>query len=101
MAPRELSVSVVYCAPGIEDVSELRVPDGSTAADAVAASGLLRRHAQLGGQPLDLGIWGRSCTPEHRLEEGDRVELYRPLTLDPKDARRVRAEVRRRRTGRR
>jgi putative ubiquitin-RnfH superfamily antitoxin RatB of RatAB toxin-antitoxin module len=101
MARPELRVSVVYCAPGVEDVSELEVPSGSTVADAVAASGVLARHAQLGERPADVGVWGRSCSLEQLVEEGDRVEIYRPLTIDPKEARRVRAEVRRRRSGRR
>jgi putative ubiquitin-RnfH superfamily antitoxin RatB of RatAB toxin-antitoxin module len=101
MGRPDVHVSVVYCAPGVEDVSEVALPAGSTVADAVAASGVLARHAQLGERPADVGVWGRSCSLEQALEEGDRVEIYRPLTIDPKEARRVRAEVRRRRSARR
>jgi putative ubiquitin-RnfH superfamily antitoxin RatB of RatAB toxin-antitoxin module len=41
-----------------------------------------------------LGIWGRPCTPQTTLRPGDRVELYRPLAMDPKEARRLRASRR-------
>jgi putative ubiquitin-RnfH superfamily antitoxin RatB of RatAB toxin-antitoxin module len=92
-----LRVSVVYCAPGVEDLIELDLPAGASVGDAVAASGMLRRHPDLAERGPDVGVWGRLCKLEQPLEEGDRVELYRPLLVDPKQARRVRAEVKRRR----
>ena len=101
MGPPELHVSVVYCAPGCEDVSELKLPAGATVADAVDASGVRRRRPQLATGALDVGVWGRASPLTQRLKDGDRVEIYRPLSVDPKEARRVRAEVRRRRSGRR
>jgi putative ubiquitin-RnfH superfamily antitoxin RatB of RatAB toxin-antitoxin module len=101
MARPELSVTVVYCAPGCEDVTEVTLPAAATVADAIAASGVLARRPEVAATPLEVGIWGRACALKQRLEDGDRVELYRPLTVDPKEARRVRAEVRRRRSGRR
>ena len=101
MDPPELHISVVYCAPGCEDVSELKLPAGATVADAVDASGVRRRRPQLAAGALDVGVWGRTAPLTQRLEDGDRVEIYRPLSVDPKEARRVRAEVRRRRSGRR
>ena len=99
MALPELHVTVVYCAPGCEDVSAVALPAGSTAADAIAASGVLGRRPEIGAGAPDVGIWGRPCTLAQALEDGDRVEVYRPLRVDPKDARRVRAEIRRRRSG--
>ena len=100
MVPRELRVTVVYCAPGCEDLTEVSLPAGATVADAIGAAGVLARRPELASSPPDVGIWGRSCALTQRLEDGDRVELYRPLTVDPKEARRVRAEVRRRRAPR-
>jgi putative ubiquitin-RnfH superfamily antitoxin RatB of RatAB toxin-antitoxin module len=97
MARPEVRVTVVCCAPGCEDLSELTLPAGATVADAIAASGVLDRRPELAAAPPDVGIWGRACALAQRLEDGDRVEFYRPLTVDPKHARRVRAEVRRRR----
>lgn len=97
MAPPDVRVTVVYCAPGCEDLSDVALPAGSTAGDAIAACGLLERRPEIGAAAADVGIWGRPCALTQRLEDGDRVEVYRPLTVDPKEARRVRAEIRRRR----
>jgi putative ubiquitin-RnfH superfamily antitoxin RatB of RatAB toxin-antitoxin module len=101
MARPEVRVTVVCCAPGCEDLTEVTLPAGATVADAIGASGVLDRRPEVAATPPDVGIWGRACALTQRLQDGDRVELYRPLTVDPKEARRVRAEVRRRRSGRR
>lgn len=101
MARPELSVSVVYCAPGCEDVSELRLAAGATVSDAIDASGVRLRRPEVATGALQVGVWGRASPLTQRLEDGDRVEIYRPLSVDPKEARRVRAEVRRRRSVRR
>lgn len=97
----ELRVTVVYCAPGCEDLTEVTLADGATVADAIGASGVLARRPEVAAGSPEVGIWGRSCALTQVVQDGDRVELYRPLTVDPKEARRVRAEVRRRRSGRR
>ncbi|MEN9631073.1 MAG: hypothetical protein RJA10_4301 [Pseudomonadota bacterium] len=95
MAPAEeagglIAVEVVYCpAPHAIDRVALRLPLGATAADALRASGVLGRHA-LPEAGLLLGLWGRACTPDQALRERDRVEVYRQLQVDPKEARRQR-----------
>lgn len=94
----ELAVTVVYCAPGVQDIVDLRMPAGSTVRSAVEAAGMFERHPGL-AEALDVGIWGRPCSQDEALRTGDRVEIYRPLQVDPKEARRVRARVRRRRAG--
>ncbi len=99
MVPPELRVTVVYCAPGCEDVSEVTLPPGATVGDAVRAAGVLERRPEIAQAAPDVGVWGRACALTQRVEHGDRVEIYRPLTVDPKEARRVRADVRRRRSG--
>lgn len=101
MGRPEVHVTVVCCAPGCEDLAEVTLPAGATVADAIRASGVFDRRPETAVTTPDVGIWGRACAMTQRLEDGDRVELYRPLTVDPKEARRVRAEVRRRRSGRR
>ena len=83
----------IACSPRAGGAFEmtLALPAPATALDAVRASGLLERHPELGlGEPL-IGIWGRACAPETLLADGDRVEVYRPLTMDPNEARRLRA----------
>jgi putative ubiquitin-RnfH superfamily antitoxin RatB of RatAB toxin-antitoxin module len=89
----------VYLRPDRAWSQDLEVPDGSTLADAVCASRLCDDNAELRGADLDLGVYGHVRDAHSRLREGDRVEVYRPLTVDPKEARRIRAEVRRRRKG--
>lgn len=100
MAPPDVRVTVVYCAPGCEDISEVTLPAGATVGEAIGAAGVLARRPEIGTSSPDAGIWGRSCSLAQPVEDGDRVEIYRPLTVDPKEARRVRAEVRGRRSGR-
>lgn len=69
----------------------LEVPAGATVADAIAASGIL---AQLPGfVSAGIGIFGCRVDAQTRLRDGDRVELYRRLTIDPKLARRKRASL--------
>ena len=89
-----LHVSVVYCAPSCEDLSELKMPAGSTVRDAIAAAELLTRKPEL-KDAIDAGVWGQRCSIDRPLVDGDRVEIYRALTIDPKEGRRVRADLRR------
>lgn len=87
---------MVYALPGSEDVVSVELPAGSTAADAVRASGILARHPQIDPQRQSLGIHGRTVAPGTALCDGDRVEIYRPLVVDAREARRRRALRRRR-----
>ena len=89
-ASERLHVEVAYCpGPGEADVVSLDLPAGAVLADALVASGLLQRHG-LPEDGLRVGIWCRPCEPTTPLRESDRVEIYRPLTVDPKEARRLR-----------
>ena len=92
----------IACSPRAGGAFEmtLALPAPATALDAIRASGLFERHPELGlGEPL-IGIWGRACAPETILADGDRVEVYRPLTMDPNEARRLRAKQLRERKSR-
>ena len=84
-----MRVTVVY-APEPHEVLEwnLELPEGATVRDAVMASGW--RAAAPGVDVPDVGIWGRRCGAQQALREGDRVEVYRPLKVDPKVAHRER-----------
>lgn len=85
-----VQVEVAYCpGPGVVDVVALSLPAGSTLADALEASGLRQRHA-LPTEGLRVGIWGKPKELSQPLRERDRVEVYRPLQVDPKEARRQR-----------
>jgi uncharacterized protein len=83
-------VEVVFCpAPGQVDGVGLDLPPGATLADALQASGLLQRHG-LSLEQAAFGIWGKRRAADTVLRERDRVELYRSLQVDPKEARRQR-----------
>jgi putative ubiquitin-RnfH superfamily antitoxin RatB of RatAB toxin-antitoxin module len=73
----------------------LDLPRGATVRDAVLASGLLEHFPGMAMEALDLGVFNRACSPNRGLEHGDRVEIYRPLQIDPKAARHLRVEARR------
>ncbi len=68
----------------------LELPEGATTRQALQASGLLQARPELSQGPLDVGVWGRASPPSQVLEDGDRVEIYRSLRVDPKVARRER-----------
>ena len=85
-----MRVEVVYALASAQDCVALEIGEGAVARQAVAASGLLERHELVAAQ-LELGIFGRKVSPECPLHEGDRVEILRPLAIDPKEARRRRA----------
>jgi putative ubiquitin-RnfH superfamily antitoxin RatB of RatAB toxin-antitoxin module len=86
-----LKVSLVY-SPAPRQVREwtLELAAGTTVAQALAASGILKEFPELQGTRPVLGIWGRKTTPGHVLQDGDRLEIYRGLRVDPKVARRER-----------
>jgi uncharacterized protein len=86
-----LRIEVVYALPAGEDAVSLRLAPGATAADAVRASGLAERHPEIDLERQKIGIHGRVVKREARLSDGDRVEIYRPLLAEPKEARRRRA----------
>jgi putative ubiquitin-RnfH superfamily antitoxin RatB of RatAB toxin-antitoxin module len=90
MADR-ITVEVVYAGPESQVVKQLTLPVGGTVMQAIEASGVCQAVPGLVIDPSRLGVFSRKVAPDHVLGEGDRVEIYRPLTLDPKEARRRRA----------
>lgn len=81
-----MRIEVVLALPRKAHHVTVNLPAGASVRDALAASGIAidpDRHA--------FGIFGRRVTIDQRLAEGDRVEIYRPLAMDPKEARRLRA----------
>lgn len=86
-----MRVEVVYALPLKQDVISLEVPAGATVHQALAASGVLAAHPELDLRVVQVGVWGRPATLDVPLKDGDRVEIYRPLQIDPKEVRRRRA----------
>ena len=86
-----IRVGVVYADPHRQIVREIEVAADATVADAIGASGILRE-CPADFRPAGIGIFGSKAVPGQRLRDGDRIELYRPLKIDPKEARRRRAK---------
>jgi putative ubiquitin-RnfH superfamily antitoxin RatB of RatAB toxin-antitoxin module len=86
-----IAVAVVF-ADGLRSVREvaLRVAPGCLVAQALQMSGLLQGLTPDAADQLEVGVWGRRVALNHALRDGDRVELCRPLQVDPKAARRAR-----------
>jgi uncharacterized protein len=94
MAPENsITIEVVYALPHEQHAFALAVPPGTTALEAVRLSGLAARYSELTAEDLRLGIYGRVVAANTVLNDGDRVEIYRPLLADPKHARRKRAST--------
>lgn len=86
-----LQVEVVYALPDQVFRQHVRLPRGATVAAALSASTLASEYPQaLAGKPR-VGVFSGAATLQTVLRDGDRVEVYRPLALDPKEARRRRA----------
>ena len=78
-----LAVEVVYARTEFQTVLSVKVPSGTTALEAVHSSGMLRRHPELVADTLELGVFGSAVAHTYAVRQGDRVEIYRPLQVDP------------------
>lgn len=87
----EIEITVA-CSPAAREVFEvtLRLPVGATLMQALQASGLAQKHPKLDLEHATVGVWGRKAARDQVLRPMDRVEVYRPLRVDPKVARRER-----------
>jgi putative ubiquitin-RnfH superfamily antitoxin RatB of RatAB toxin-antitoxin module len=86
-----VEVEVVYSKPEEQLIVTLALPEESTVKAAIKASGLLARFPEIAKSELKAGIFGVVCNLDQLVKEGDRIEIYRPLLHDPKEARRQRA----------
>ena len=88
-----LDVEVVYARTQFQTVLAVQVPSGTTALEAVRRSGILTRHPELVEDTLELGVFGSAVAHTYAVEQGDRVEIYRPLQVDPVTRRRQLAKA--------
>jgi putative ubiquitin-RnfH superfamily antitoxin RatB of RatAB toxin-antitoxin module len=87
-AEGSVEVEVVFALADRQELVAVTVPSGATAADAIEASGIAGKFPDHDLCSCQLGIWGRLVEKDQPLEDGDRVEIYRPLMIDPREARR-------------
>ncbi len=86
-----LQATVVYARTDRQWVVPVQMEPGATIAEAVERSGLLRLCPELAEGVLDVGVFHRRRALQSPLSDGERIEIYRPLRIDPKRARRLRA----------
>ena len=86
-----IKVSIVYATPEKQWLNEFHVQRGTSAQDLIEKSNILNKIDSLNGTDINalmLGIFAEKVSLDYLLEEGDRLEIYRPLTADPKEVRR-------------
>ena len=86
-----MRIEVVYAQPNLQSLVVLELAPGATVRDAIVASGLLERQRAIDPATVIAGLFGTRVPLWRELAEGDRVEILRPLLVDPKEARRRRA----------
>lgn len=91
MTEGKIRVEVAYAKLHEQALLELYVDAGATVEEAVQRSGILERFPEIDLSQNKLGIFGKATQLDARLDEGDRVEIYRPLIADPKEQRKKRA----------
>ncbi|HEY8036879.1 MAG TPA: RnfH family protein [Methylobacter sp.] len=86
-----VNVEVAYAKSEQQVIVTLAMEEGATVEAAIKASGLLELFPEIVLSELKAGIFGVACKLDQSVREGDRIEIYRPLIHDPKEARRQRA----------
>ena len=83
-----IEVEVAFAQPERQLIVKLEVPSGTTAIEAVRLSGIEEQFPEIDVGANRLGVFGKLCKADQLLQAGDRVEIYRPLLVDPRAARR-------------
>lgn len=92
MAVKLIQVEVAYAKPERQLLIELTLPADSTIEQAIQTSGILQQFPEIDLNQQKVGIFSQACKLDKALQDGDRVEIYRPLTQDPMTARRNRLQ---------
>ena len=89
----DFEIEVVFATREKQSLETIVAAPGATVADVIGMSSVLALYPEQNRDDLTIGIWGRVVDEDHVVRKGDRVELYRPLELDPREARRKLALV--------
>lgn len=99
MAESMIVVEVAYARPDQQVIIPVRVEAGTSVETAIKVSGILDRFADIDLTVNKVGIFSKACKLDQPVHAGDRVEIYRPLLIDPKESRRQRAAGDKKRAG--
>ena len=83
-----ITIEVAVALPDRQRVVEISVADNTTVQEAIERSGLQEKFPEIDFASAPVGIWCREVERGEVLKQGDRVEIYRPLAIDPREARR-------------
>ena len=92
MMPDEILVEIAYALPEEQVIISIKVPSKSDVKQAIEKSGIQKKFPSIDLSKNKVGIFGKKTTLDHVLKNRDRIEIYRPLILDPKEMRRKRAK---------
>lgn len=87
-----MQIEIAYALPQVQFLKKLDVSPGCTVEHAIRCSGILDQFPEIDLEKSKLGIFGKLTHLQAVLELHDRIEIYRPLIIDPKEARRLRAK---------
>lgn len=85
-----INIQIVYATPERQTILDMTVDKPCTVEQAIAHSTLLADYPEVDFSKMTVGIWGKRVPHNNLCAEGDRIEIYRPLIIDPKQARKKR-----------
>ena len=89
--PNDILIEVAYALPKNQLIIPIKMKAGTTAEEAIKASGIMKKFPEIDLAKNQIGIFGKLTQLDHVMRERDRIEIYRPLIADPKEIRRQRA----------
>ncbi|MGB5166651.1 MAG: RnfH family protein [Woeseiaceae bacterium] len=89
----QLSVEIAFATPERQCLMSLEVEAGTSVTEAIAQSGIAAKFDAVKLADLAVGVWGKEVSRDYQLSQGDRIEIYRALLIEPREARRQLAEA--------
>lgn len=87
-----MKIEIVYALPQEQEILTMNVADDCTVDQALRQSGVFEKYSELSIETITVGVFSEVVELNHVLKSGDRIEIYRPLQIDPMEARRLRAK---------
>ena len=94
--PERVSVEVVYALPDEQLIFKVKLESGASIKKAIETCGVLTKYPEIDLSQNRVGIYSKKVTLDHPVQDGDRIEIYRPLPMDPKERRRLHIQNKRR-----
>ncbi|MFT6268975.1 MAG: putative ubiquitin-RnfH superfamily antitoxin RatB of RatAB toxin-antitoxin module [Alphaproteobacteria bacterium] len=91
MPNTQIAIEITYALPDKQTLLSLHVPPNTSVKEAIEQSGILQLHSDINLEENKVGIWYKTTKLSTVLKVGDRIEIYRPMTADPKEVRKLRA----------